>query len=298
MELRQIQHFMQLYNDKNVTRASHNLYISQQGLSKSISKLEGELGFPLFDRSTVGVVPTERAVVLYEHFEKVTMAYRDLMVAIEDLHENKKLTIIAPTGFALTQDRTFLSEYREKYPDVNLIYEEHPNKSIPLLLQSGKAEIAYMYSPLPDTVKSYCVSSEEPYMAILSKNHKLSGKKSLHLTDLNEQNVLLLEELETFNDALSSAITAGHVRSSQSSYAGLTEYLPLIQTGAYVGFAPASLFRYYDFPDIMFVPLKLERVRQKTLNTHLVTADSAVLSTEANDYIASNSPSEDTEEES
>ena len=68
-------------------------------------------------------------------------------------------------------------------------------------------------------------------------------------------------------------------------------------TGSFVGFAPASLFRYYDFPEIMFVPLKLERVKEKTLNTHLITADSAVLSKEANDYLASNSPSEEPESE-
>ena len=51
MELRQIEFFLQLYKDRNVTVASQNLYISQQGMSKSIANLEKEIGFPLFKRS-------------------------------------------------------------------------------------------------------------------------------------------------------------------------------------------------------------------------------------------------------
>ena len=46
MELRQIEFFLQLYKDRNVTVASQNLYISQQGMSKSIANLEKEIGFP------------------------------------------------------------------------------------------------------------------------------------------------------------------------------------------------------------------------------------------------------------
>ena len=55
MELRQIEFFLQLYKDRNITVASQNLYISQQGMSKSIANLEKEVGFPLFKRSVSGV---------------------------------------------------------------------------------------------------------------------------------------------------------------------------------------------------------------------------------------------------
>ena len=60
MELRQIQYFVQLYKDCNITKASQALFISQQGLSKSIHKLE-ELGFYTFQRSVSGVKPTDPA---------------------------------------------------------------------------------------------------------------------------------------------------------------------------------------------------------------------------------------------
>lgn len=71
MDLRQIEFFLKLYEEKNFTKASQKLYISQQGLSKSIYKLEKELGFLLFERSVKGVVPTEHANRLYQYFNDV-----------------------------------------------------------------------------------------------------------------------------------------------------------------------------------------------------------------------------------
>lgn len=68
MELRQIEFFLQLYKDRNVTVASQNLYISQQGMSKSIANLEKEIGFPLFKRSVSGVEPTVEARELHIYF--------------------------------------------------------------------------------------------------------------------------------------------------------------------------------------------------------------------------------------
>ena len=67
MELRQIEFFLQLYKDRNITVASQNLYISQQGMSKSIANLEKEVGFPLFKRSLSGVKPTANHAGSYKN---------------------------------------------------------------------------------------------------------------------------------------------------------------------------------------------------------------------------------------
>ena len=96
MEIRQIQYFMQLFQDKNMTRASKMLFISQQGLSKSIHALETEIGFPLFNRTPGGVEPTARAISLYEYFVNVNEAYRELNRALQREANRKKLSVTVP----------------------------------------------------------------------------------------------------------------------------------------------------------------------------------------------------------
>lgn len=98
MELRQIQYFIQLYKDKNITKASQTLFISQQGLSKSISKLEEELGFLLFERSALGVTPTESADRLYSYCSQILHSYYDMEKEIDNIRKERVLRIVAPHG--------------------------------------------------------------------------------------------------------------------------------------------------------------------------------------------------------
>ena len=97
MELRQIEFFLQLHKDRNITVASQNLYISQQGMSKSIANLENEVGFPLFKRSVSGVKPTVEAGELYSYFRTVMKSYAGLQKKAKDI-EMKKMVFLVSCG--------------------------------------------------------------------------------------------------------------------------------------------------------------------------------------------------------
>lgn len=52
MELQQLQYFVTTVQAGSVTKAAEILYISQPALSRTLRRLEKELGFSLFERDT------------------------------------------------------------------------------------------------------------------------------------------------------------------------------------------------------------------------------------------------------
>src|SRR5689334_8428083 len=55
MELRQLEYFVAVAEDRHFTRAAQRLMVSQSGLSASVRALERELGSALFTRTTRSV---------------------------------------------------------------------------------------------------------------------------------------------------------------------------------------------------------------------------------------------------
>ncbi|MBN7796779.1 LysR family transcriptional regulator [Parahaliea mediterranea] len=71
IETRQLQHVATLARCGNFHRAAEALFITQPALTKSIRKLEQQLGVALFDRDPDLVRPTEHCLVLLEHGRRI-----------------------------------------------------------------------------------------------------------------------------------------------------------------------------------------------------------------------------------
>ena len=62
--------FYTVANTLNITKASHELLISQPAISKSIKNLEESLGGQLFIRTKRGVILTDEGVELYKYIKQ------------------------------------------------------------------------------------------------------------------------------------------------------------------------------------------------------------------------------------
>lgn len=272
MELRQIQYFLQLYKDCNISKSSQALFISQQGLSKSVSKLETELGFPLFRRSSSGVIPTESAHKLYGYFKKVQDSFCELEREIAHVRQERILKIIAPHGFALATDTNDFTEYGRLYPEAATRYVEESREKAIQDLAEGKGDIAFMMAPIPDEFQSHQIVGREPLYAVLNRNHFLADRERITISDLEGQEFLLLDLYEEYNEKILKH--ADHMEISYSVYgqAAMNEYLPVMSAKKeWIGFSSKQLYQYYNFPDIVFLPFFLENGSQICMEFHLVT---------------------------
>ena len=181
MELRQIEFFLQLYKDRNITVASQNLYISQQGMSKSIANFEKEVGFPLFKRSVSGVKPTAEAGELYSYFRTVMKSYAGLQKKVNDIEMRKNgvLSIVWPEFFALSCEKEEYATFSGQNPGIEISVMEESEEMGIHLLREGLADVAFMYAPIPKDLESHVIIEREPLCAVIKRENPLAEKENI-----------------------------------------------------------------------------------------------------------------------
>ena len=82
---RLVESFLTLAETLSYTEAARRLYLSHQALSKQIAKLEEELGYLLFARSTRSVALTAVGELFYSYFRDEAGRYAQVCLEAEQL---------------------------------------------------------------------------------------------------------------------------------------------------------------------------------------------------------------------
>ena len=89
--------------------------VSQSSLSKSLHRLENELGVTLFDRSTRPMTLTESGKTLKKHLDLLTPQYRDMLSEVTNAHK-EFLYAVSPSPESFHLFSFFRSLDKEKWP--------------------------------------------------------------------------------------------------------------------------------------------------------------------------------------
>lgn len=85
MQSRLLRSFLVVAEKQNLTEAATALHVSQPALTKSIQRLEEDLGVKLFDRISVGVRLTKYGEILQHHVKVMDNEYRHAVSRIDEL---------------------------------------------------------------------------------------------------------------------------------------------------------------------------------------------------------------------
>ena len=122
MTLEQLQTFMEVCHCKSIKKASDNLYVSHQAVSRSIQKLEKEFGVALFIRSSNGMELTGAGQTLYNYSKNILSDISSLKQAMSKYQpqgKTKKICNIALSPILMPLYGQKLFYYLSaKYPDV------------------------------------------------------------------------------------------------------------------------------------------------------------------------------------
>ena len=172
MQMRAIESFLALYEDRSFSKASRRLYITQQGLSCQIQALEKELGRQLFTRGRLGSEPTETAHLLYPYYRQIADIYRASAAVLGSAPgRGTPLRAGFATGLSSAADPDFLLEFQRLHPELEVeIQEWSKDQCIRKLLQ-GQLDVAFLINPFPENLFRTCrITGDRMYAAIHESN--------------------------------------------------------------------------------------------------------------------------------
>ncbi len=204
MEIDQLRYFLKVADLGNFTRAAEEVQLSQPALSRSIARLETELGQPLFDRQTRKITLTDAGNVLLDRARQVLAIVDDVKTQIRDDGESGRIRLGAIPTIAPYFLPKLLTAFGKEFPQSQVIVQEDTTAVLLNKLQDGEIDLAILARPIEARyVEIEDLFSEELLLVLCSEN-PLSRKKQLCLADLAFEPFVLLAEAHCLTDNILS----------------------------------------------------------------------------------------------
>lgn len=204
MTLIQLEYIVALDTYRHFVLASEKCFVTQPTLSMQIQKLEEELGVKIFDRTKQPVIPTEIGASIIAQARIVlreAAAVKQLIAEQKDTMTGEIRIGIIPTLAPYLLPSLF-KNIREKYPQVNLVVKEIITEEVVRELKSNRLDCGLVVTPLNDSsIKENILFYEELFVYV-SKKNALVDKKYVLPTEIDPNQLWLLEEGHCFRSQI------------------------------------------------------------------------------------------------
>ncbi|MGG0847050.1 LysR family transcriptional regulator [Peribacillus simplex] len=189
MDWHQINYFRKVASVQHITRAAEQLSISQPALSRSISKLEDELGVQLFDRKGRNIYLNRYGKMFLnrveQSIEQIEIGKQEIWDEIHPNHGTISLSFLPSLGIHVVPD--ILSSFQNMHPNIKFQLTQASNRQIIEQLKSRKVDLA-LTSLLHEDKEVNCqvLLTEELFLAV-SFDHHLASLDELDLNMVKDE---------------------------------------------------------------------------------------------------------------
>ncbi|QMV42747.1 LysR family transcriptional regulator [Cohnella cholangitidis] len=186
MELLQLQYFRTVAKLEHMTKAAQELRIAQPALSKTIARLEEDVGVPLFDRhgrqirlNTFGKAfldKVDAALTLLDEGKKEVSELAGM--------EHGSIHLATSTLDRLTEP---LGEFVALHPEVKFRITQASMERMAQLVETGDVDVGFTAMPVEyPGIRSITVLNEDVYLAV-PPGHRLADRDSVRLSELADE---------------------------------------------------------------------------------------------------------------
>jgi LysR family transcriptional activator of glutamate synthase operon len=186
LELLQLQYFLAVARLEHMTEAARNLHVTQSSLSKTIQRLEEDLGVPLFDRVGRKLRLNESGSRFLRRTERALFELEQGKQELSDLSspEHGTLELAVTTASTLPN---ILREFRKKRPDIQYHVQMLTTQEMVTLLNRGEVDYCLSSPPIKGDDIECQIVFIDPILVAVPKGHRLANRSSVTLIELRDE---------------------------------------------------------------------------------------------------------------
>ena len=212
MEWQQLEYFEVLAKIQHMTKAAEQLSISQPALSRSIARLEDELGVPLFERQGRSISLNRYGEIFLKRVHNIMRDYRDGLHEIQELVDPNRgevsLGFLHTLGTNIVPD--LIMHFRKLHQDIHFNLKQNHTHLQLKQLQSGELDLCLIADMEVEKPIQWKELWREELFAIVPIGHPLASRSSITLKELTNETFVLLKKGYALRIQLDSIFKKAH----------------------------------------------------------------------------------------
>ncbi len=184
--LKQLRAFVNVVQTGQFTAAGHRMHITQSALSTLIKELENNLGMQLLSRSTRQIALTRTGRHFYQEISKILNQLDDTVQGVKDIASLRtgSVSVVASTVISSGLVSPVFRDFKNSHPGIQLALRDVAEEDIMNTVLSGAVDFGIgtandvLYGLQADHL------FDDRFIALLPRQHPLSGKEQLAWADL------------------------------------------------------------------------------------------------------------------
>ena len=258
MELLQLKYFKTVAEVGKISAAAEQLFISAPALSTAISRLEKDLGMPLFTRTNNRIILNAQGQILLDYVNQVLSLLDTAKSEMQEslLPQESHISILYINTNLWTD---FITVFTAEHPAITLSFTS--TKPASLAENGFSSQYSFLLAADTEIPESFGEGMDSIYLsdnipiAMVNSSHRLAKETSIRMDMLAEENIFLPTAGYALSNRVNQLFAAANIPlPAYNSYHFLARQ-QMVSKNLGVSFT-SKYEQYSTYPDITYIPLE------------------------------------------
>lgn len=190
MELMQLRYFKEVARQESFSRAAEALHITQSALSKSIAKLEDEVGVKFFERDGNRIHLNQFGKAMLRSSDQALVNLENGLSQVREMVGLEAGTVRIGTS-AEVFIKHLVQDFLRAHPNVSMTCLLQSPEQMSASLEDGTMDFTVSTQPVSGNELSWQPLYEDHLTVLMANSHPMAGRASLYLEELADEHFII-----------------------------------------------------------------------------------------------------------